>query len=123
MEDAKENAKMNNIRSVGFIEGNVFKLLEAAIFNNINYLIDETRINKIDVIVVDPPRDGLGEKLVSLLSKLNAKKVIYVSCNAATLARDIKVFDILGYGAKAIHPIDMFPHSVHVETCSLLARR
>jgi 23S rRNA (uracil1939-C5)-methyltransferase len=123
VEDAKENAKINKIRSTEFMEGDVFKLLEAYVSDNINSSINEAEVNKIDVIVVDPPRDGLGEKLVSLISKLNAKKVIYVSCNVATLARDMKAFDIVGYIIKAVHPIDMFPHTEQVETCSLLVRK
>lgn len=121
IEDANENTKINNIISAKFIQGDVFKLLEARVSYKSSW--NEVNIDKIDVLVVDPQRDGLQEKLINLISKLNARKVIYVSCNAATLARDIKAFDSLGYKAKAIHPIDMFPHTEHVECCCLLYRK
>jgi 23S rRNA (uracil1939-C5)-methyltransferase len=120
IEDANENKKINNIRSLQFIEGDVFKLLEARISHKSSW--NEVNIDEIDVLTVDPPRDGLEEKLVNLIAGLNAKKVIYVSCNAATLARDLKTFNILGYKAKTIFPIDMFPHTEHVETCVLLSK-
>ncbi|HEY5500819.1 MAG TPA: 23S rRNA (uracil(1939)-C(5))-methyltransferase RlmD, partial [Candidatus Humimicrobiaceae bacterium] len=118
IEDANENTKINNIISAKFIQGDVFKLLEARVSHKSSW--NEVKIDNIDVLVVDPPRDGLAEKLINLISKFNAKKVIYVSCNAATLARDLKAFDDLGYKAKAIHPIDMFPHTEHVESVVLL---
>ena len=119
IEDANENTKINNIMSAKFIQGDVFKLLEARVSYKSSW--NEVKIDNIDVLVVDPPRDGLEEKLINLISKLNAKKVIYVSCNAATLARDIKAFDDLGYKAKAVYPIDMFPHTEHVESVVLMS--
>jgi 23S rRNA (uracil1939-C5)-methyltransferase len=120
IEDANENKKINNISSLQFIEGDVFKLLEARILCKSSW--NEVKIDKIDVIVVDPPRDGLEAKLISLITGLNAKKIIYVSCSASTLARDLKAFDDLGYKAKAVLPIDMFPHTEHVETVVSLER-
>jgi len=121
IKDAKENAKMNKIRNTEFVRGDVSKFLETYI-SNIDNSINKPGIGKIDVVAIDPPREGLGDKLVSLISKLNAEKLIYVSCNASTLARDLKSFDILGYDVKEINPIDMFPHTVHVECCCLLSR-
>ena len=104
------------------MQGDVFKLLESYNYDNINSSINGAGISKVDAIIIDPPRDGLGRKLVSLISKLNAKKVIYVSCNAATLARDIKNFDDVGYKAKTIYPMDMFPHTEYVECVVLIER-
>ena len=119
IEDAAENANINNIPNARFIEGDVYKLLEARVSNKSSW--NEIKIDKIDVLIVDPPRDGLEEKLVNLISGLNAKKIIYVSCNPATLARDLKAFDSLGYKTKSVHPIDMFPHTEHVESVVLMS--
>ncbi|MHB1346029.1 MAG: 23S rRNA (uracil(1939)-C(5))-methyltransferase RlmD [Candidatus Humimicrobiaceae bacterium] len=114
IEDARENAKMNKIKNIEFIKGDAAKLLEGHICDNFNSALSKFA-SKIDVITVDPPREGLGDRLVNLISKLNAKKIIYISCNAATLARDLKYFDILGYEIIEINPIDMFPQTEHVE--------
>ncbi len=120
IEDAAKNAKINNISSARFIEGDVFKLREAGITKRSP--LSGANIDKIDIVVVDPPRDGLGEKLVNLISEFNAKKVIYASCNPATLARDLKIFDILGYKTNMVEPIDMFPHTEHVECIILMTK-
>ena len=120
IEDAAKNAKINNISSTRFIEGDVFKLKEAGISKKIP--LSGANIDKIDIVVVDPPRDGLGEKLVNLISEFNAKKVIYASCNPATLARDLKIFDILGYKTNIVEPIDMFPHTEHIECIILMTK-
>jgi 23S rRNA (uracil1939-C5)-methyltransferase len=120
IEDAAKNAKINNISSAWFIEGDVFKLREAGITKRSP--LSGANIDKIDIVVVDPPRDGLGEKLVNLISEFNAKKVIYASCNPATLARDLKIFDILGYKTNMVEHIDMFPHTEHVECIILMTK-
>jgi len=122
IKDAKENAKMNKTRNAEFVRGDVSKFLEDYISDKINSSTSKSGAGKIDAVVVDPPREGLGDKLVSLISKLNAGKLIYVSCNASTLARDLKSFDVLGYNVKEINPIDMFPHTVHVESIVLLSK-
>jgi 23S rRNA (uracil1939-C5)-methyltransferase len=120
IEDANENAKINNIIGARFIQGDVFKLLEARVSYKSSW--NEVKIDNTNVLIVDPPRDGLGEKFINLISKLTVKKVIYTSCNAATLARDIKAFGNIGYEVKTIHPIDMFPQTEHVEMVCLLDR-
>ena len=121
IEDARENAKMNKIKNAEFIKDDIFNLLKA--HNNDNEsLSGKIRNSKIDLAIIDPPRDGLGDKLVNLISKLAAKRIIYVSCNASTLSRDLKYFDILGYKTKTIIPIDMFPHTEHVECVVLMSR-
>lgn len=75
-----------------------------------------------DVIVVDPPRKGLTEKLVDTIVKMSPKRVVYVSCDPATLARDLKQFEELQYSVKEITPVDLFPRTAHVESVCLLKR-
>ena len=77
---------------------------------------------KPDVIVVDPPRKGCDEKLLSTIVKMNPKRVVYVSCDSATLARDVKWLSKNGYKLKEATPCDMFGQTVHVETVALLSR-
>lgn len=79
--------------------------------------------NKIDVVVIDPPRKGCDENVINLISHFKVPKVIYVSCDPATLARDLKLFAEKSYKVKSIRPVDMFPRTAHVETCVLLGRK
>ncbi len=74
------------------------------------------------VVVVDPPRSGLHEKLIGKIIRLSPPKVVYVSCNAATQARDVKFFAEAGYRPGPVKPVDMFPHTDHVETVTVLSR-
>jgi 23S rRNA (uracil1939-C5)-methyltransferase len=111
--DARENAKANGIDNVEFYDGSaeeVFpKLYEQGI--------------KADVIVVDPPRKGCDESVLETIVKMQPKKVVYVSCNPSTLARDLKYLDEHGYKTLEIQPVDMFPHTPHVETVVLIKRK
>ena len=76
---------------------------------------------KADVVILDPPRKGLTEELISTVAeKLNPKRVIYVSCDVGTLARDIRIFGEKGYELKEYTPADLFPRTAHVETVALL---
>lgn len=102
--DAKENAKMNHGKHIDF------KCQDVS---------DITKIKHSDVIIVDPPRAGLDKKALSFLLEMNAYKVIYVSCDPVTLARDLKMLKAR-YDVKEITPVDMFPHTNHVECVSLL---
>ncbi len=79
-------------------------------------------IGYADTLILDPPRSGLGEEAVAASAALDAKKIISISCNPTTLARDLKQFLALGYSIEKIVPIDMFPHSFHIETVSLLTK-
>ncbi len=110
VENAKENAKMNEIRNVEFIAGEAEKVVPQMYEKGIT----------ADVVFVDPPRKGCDEKLLNTIIEMQAKKVIYISCNPATLARDLKVLTNSGYEIKEVQPVDMFPHTHHVETCVLL---
>jgi 23S rRNA (uracil1939-C5)-methyltransferase len=75
-----------------------------------------------DLIVVDPPRSGLGPVVSREISKLSASEVVYVSCDPATLARDLKQLTSSAFEIAQIHLIDLFPHTFHVETCAILRR-
>ena len=81
------------------------------------------KIGKVDLIVVDPPRKGCDSRCLETILKIGPEKVIYVSCDPATLARDLKILAGGGYHIKKVQPCDMFPHTSHVETIVLLYRR
>ena len=110
IEDAKENAKINNVKNAEFYAGDVEKVLPE-ILNNIE--------NKPEVVFVDPPRKGLDNKTIEILKEVKPNKIIYISCNPATLARDLKQLEEK-YEIKEIQPVDMFPYTSHVECCSVL---
>ena len=76
-----------------------------------------------DVVVVDPPRKGCDEKLLDTIVNMAPEKVVYVSCDSATLARDLKYLNEYGYVVRKVQPVDMFPMGVHVETVCLLSRK
>ena len=108
--DAKENAKINNVSNVEFIAGDVEKILDK--------LINKDNIIP-DIVMVDPPRKGLDNKSIDNIIKIRPKKVVYISCNPATLIRDLAKFEKI-YEIKSIKPVDMFPFTSHVEVCTLL---
>ncbi len=109
IEDARFSAKENNIQNVTFINGKVE--------NKINDLFDK---NKIDIIVLDPPRAGCNKTILASIAEHKVSKIIYVSCNPSTLVRDVEILKSKNYKIKTIQPIDMFPHSYHIETVVLL---
>jgi 23S rRNA (uracil1939-C5)-methyltransferase len=78
---------------------------------------------RADVIVVDPPRKGCEETLLQTLIQMEPERIVYVSCDPATLARDVKYLEENGYRLKKVQPVDMFPWTEHVETVCLLKRR
>ncbi len=108
IENARRNAILNNIKNAEFHVGNSEDLAE--------------KFNDSDVIIIDPPRKGCDEKLLKTINDISPKKVVYVSCNPATLARDLKILDGYGYKAKTVYPIDLFPRTSHVECAVLLCR-
>ncbi len=110
VKDAIENAKMNNIKNTEFIVGDVKKVLDNLI---------ETRKIIPDVVMVDPPRKGLDKTTIQNILNIKPRKLIYISCNPATLVRDLKELEQF-YDIKTIKPIDMFPYTSHVECVSLL---
>ncbi|MDF2804154.1 MAG: methyltransferase, TrmA family, partial [Anaerocolumna sp.] len=110
IDNAKENAVLNNVDNVEFILGESEKVIPEMHQEGI----------KADVIVVDPPRKGCGQELLDVIVEMQCPKVVYVSCNPATLARDLKYLAEHGYKVQEVQPVDMFPHTIHVECCSLL---
>ena len=79
--------------------------------------------HKIDTVFMDPPRSGSDEKFLSSVVSLKPKKVVYISCNPVTQARDLKYLTSKGYKVKEIQPVDMFPHTYHVENIISLIRK
>ena len=77
---------------------------------------------KLDAVIVDPPRKGCEESFLRDLAAMNIEKIVYVSCNPATLARDMEIMRGLGYKLGAVQPVDMFPGTYHVEAITLLER-
>lgn len=111
--DAKVNASINGIDNCTFYAGDMAKIFtDEFIAAN----------GKPDFIVTDPPRAGMAEKVVEQLLKIHAPKMVYVSCNPATQARDLQLLSV-AYDIKAVQPVDMFPHTQHVENITLLELR
>ena len=108
--DAKENAALNNISHAEFFSGDVIKICNDEFF---------AEHGRPDVIITDPPRAGMHEKLVNKLLEIAAPKIVYVSCNTATQARDLGLL-AEKYSIEKIQPIDMFPHTHHIECVVLL---
>lgn len=105
--DAVKNAEINGISNAEFIVGEAEK-------------VELTQ--KADVVVLDPPRKGCDEKLLATLVDMEPKRIVYVSCNPATLARDLKYLSENGFSVLEVQPVDMFPHTAHVETVCLLSK-
>ena len=108
--DAKENAALNNIRHAEFFAGDVIKICNDEFFDV---------HGRPDVIITDPPRAGMHEKLVNKLLAMAAPRIVYVSCNTATQARDIGLL-AEKYSVEKVQPVDMFPHTHHIECVVLL---
>lgn len=110
VEAARENAALNNLDNCEFIAGDVFK--------EVDKLMD-----KPDIIIIDPPRVGVHPKALAKILDFNAKEMIYVSCNPKSLAENLVQIKEAGYRVKKMVCVDMFPHTPHVECCSLLTRK
>ena len=110
IEDAKKNAALNNIEHTHFFAGDVIKICNDHFFDT---------HGRPDVIITDPPRVGMHEKLVIKLLEIAAPKIVYVSCNTATQARDINLLSEK-YKVEKVQPVDMFPHTHHIECVVLL---
>ena len=121
IEDAKENAKINAIDNAEFFVGKAEEVLPEYYAEYAREHNGETA--HADVIVVDPPRKGCDETLLETIVKMQPEKVVYVSCDSATLARDLKYLCANGYEIKMCRGVDQFPQSVHVETVVLLSHK
>lgn len=115
IEDAKNNARINAIENAEFFVGKAEEVLPK--------YYSEHRDEYADVIVVDPPRKGCDEELLKTIIQMSPSRVVYVSCDSATLARDLKFLEANGYKTEKVQPVDQFGHSVHVETVVLLSKR
>lgn len=113
IEDARRNARMNGLENVEFFVGQAEEVLPREYRENGAYA---------DVIVVDPPRKGCGEALLETIVRMAPRKVVYVSCDSATLARDLKVLCEGGYRLEKVCPVDQFGQTVHVETVVLMSQ-
>ncbi|GAB3278587.1 23S rRNA (uracil(1939)-C(5))-methyltransferase RlmD [Larkinella harenae] len=113
VEDARVNAAINNIENARFLAGDMGTLLTPALFK---------KYGKPDVVITDPPRAGMDEAVTRNLLLAAPQRIVYVSCNTATQARDLAILDEL-YEVKAVQPVDMFPHTHHVENIVKLEKR
>ena len=114
IENAKENARLNGFDNTEFFVGKAEEVLPEQFART---------GERADVIVVDPPRKGCDETLLSTIIKMQPDRVVYVSCDSAALARDLKYLCERGYELKKVCPVDMFPNTVSVETVCLLGKR
>lgn len=114
VQNARENAKRNGIQNVEFFLGASEEVLPEWY---------EKKKEKIDIIVVDPPRKGCERELLKTIVKMKPEKIVYVSCDSATLARDLKILEEEGYKTETVQGFDLFSQTVHVETVCLLSNR
>ena len=112
VKDAKINARENKVDNIRFYQGDAGEFMESLAEQN----------EKADVVFMDPPRSGSDKKFMDSLLKFSPKKVVYISCNPETLARDLRYLTKSKYKVEAIQPVDMFSFTDHVETCVLLSK-
>ena len=112
IEDAKVNAQINSISNTEFFAGDIKNLLDSSFLS---------QHGRPDVIITDPPRVGMHEDVCKMLLQAAPQRIIYVSCNPATQARDLKALSEK-YTITAVQPVDMFPHTMHVENVVRLDR-
>lgn len=113
IKDAEKNAKLNSINNTEFYTGKVEVILPKLYKKSI----------KADIIIIDPPRKGCEKEVLDAINNIKPKKVVYVSCNPATLGRDLKILQDYGFKIEKVQPVDMFCHSTHVETVARLVRK
>ncbi len=109
---AEYNQKINQIDNATFEVGKAEEIMEAWVQQGL----------KVDVLIVDPPRKGLEESFIEASVKTNPDRIVYVSCNPQSLSKDLKIYHDLGYEITQVQPVDMFPHTTHVETVVLMSR-
>ena len=116
IQDAKQNARLNRIGNAHFYAGAAEELVVRGYFE------EGVPLKKPDVVVVDPPRKGCDGKLLDTILKLEPRRIVYVSCDPATLARDLRILSGGGYRPEYVLPVDMFPQTSHVETVCVLSK-
>ena len=112
--DARENARLNGIENAHFLEGDVRRVLRE-VAQGVRSLPEG--LERPDVVVVDPPRAGLHQRVVARIGESGAARIVYVSCNPSTMAPNVAQFQEHGYRLLRVTPVDMFPHTPHVECC------
>ncbi|HBI05275.1 MAG TPA: 23S rRNA (uracil(1939)-C(5))-methyltransferase RlmD, partial [Paenibacillaceae bacterium] len=112
IEDANRNAALNGMENVTFAVGEAEKVIPQWYKEG----------HQADVIVVDPPRKGCDDALLQTMIEMKPERIVYVSCNPSTLARDLRVLEDGGYRTVEVQPVDMFPQTGHVETVVLITR-
>ena len=130
IEDAKNNAKINNIDNAEFFVGKAEEVVPAFYKKQTGVQSDndstdskEYDMTRPDVVVVDPPRKGCDKKLLDTIVSMSPDRIVYVSCDSATLARDLKLLVEYGYKVEKVQPVDQFGNTVHVETVVLLSHK
>ena len=113
VENSQRNAELNGINNASYVCAPAEKTIQTWLNQGI----------KADVILVDPPRKGLIESFITSSVSMEPQRIVYISCNPATMARDIKLYQELGYELKKVQPVDLFPQTHHVECVSLLVKR
>lgn len=113
IKDANINAEANNVQNIQFINADASKGAQAIIRSKI----------KADAMIIDPPRKGCSKDTIDAIVKIAPKKLVYVSCDPATLARDVRILTDNGYQLELVQPVDLFPQTVHVETVAVLSRK
>jgi len=114
LDDAERNADYNNVSNINFLKANLDTFFKSG------QLPKNTP--KPNVVIVDPPRAGMHPDMAQYLPKLKAEKIIYVSCNPTTQARDAKILYQNGYEIRKAVMVDMFPHTPHIETVVLFSK-
>ena len=112
IKNAKDNAKANKVNNIEFVVGNASEQIVKWKKQGL----------QIDAIIVDPPRKGLDTIFMDTINEMDIKKILYISCDPATLARDMKYLTNLGYTPNYVQPVDMFPHTNHVENITVLTK-
>jgi 23S rRNA (uracil1939-C5)-methyltransferase len=112
VEAARENAALNGLDNTTFASGDARRLLPDA----------AARAGRPDVLILDPPRSGAGARVMRKVAAAGARRIVYVSCNPTTLAPDLRELVAAGYAVRRARPLDLFPHTYHVE-CAVLAEQ
>ncbi len=113
IESAERNAQLNNCKNIKFIRDDIRRALHQR----------KGWREKIDIAIIDPPRDGVSKRVMKHLVNLRIPKLIYVSCNPTTLARDTSILIENGYELECVQPIDMFPHTYHIEVITIFSKK
>lgn len=114
VKDAQENAKLNKVENIKFYNKDAGKFLTD---------VSEDESTSADVLFIDPPRAGCSKEFLTAVSKVKPNKIVYISCNPITQQRDVLYLTKQGYTVNEVQPVDMFPHTNHVETVCLLSRK